>query len=386
VYFEDAKSYFARHGKRYDVIVAEPSNPWVNGVAGLFTTEFYRDTRRYLAPGGLFVQWLQGYEFNDRLMGSVLTALGENFEDYEIYESNPGDLVIVAVAQGKVPPLSPIPEGETGFRESLKRLGITRVESVSARSVGHKQQIAPLLAALGPPVNSDFYPFVQLEAPRARYQGTTARAVQSLSMAAVPLLQMMGGAPTSYLSAAAPEYDAAPRMRALSAATELAHLLLDPGADPLRSREKFARDAALALKRPDALCGSEPPEAAIDALQASAEMTIGRVAPERARALWIEHKWLGCTPRSAYLKQRLDLYAAVAAQDARAMLSRARALLEGPAQGGGAWGRYLLSVAMLGARAAGEREQAQQLWKDYGKTFYPAGDIPPYLVYLVNLG
>src|SRR5262249_6960575 len=26
VYFEDAKSYFARHGKRYDVIMAEPSN------------------------------------------------------------------------------------------------------------------------------------------------------------------------------------------------------------------------------------------------------------------------------------------------------------------------------------------------------------------------
>src|SRR5712691_10733763 len=52
VYFEDAKSYFARHAKRYDVIMSEPSNPWVNGVAGLFTTEFYRDTKRYLAPGG----------------------------------------------------------------------------------------------------------------------------------------------------------------------------------------------------------------------------------------------------------------------------------------------------------------------------------------------
>src|SRR6266702_2455611 len=38
VYFEDAKSYFARHGRRYDVIISEPSNPWVNGVAGLFTT------------------------------------------------------------------------------------------------------------------------------------------------------------------------------------------------------------------------------------------------------------------------------------------------------------------------------------------------------------
>jgi len=59
--------------------MTEPSNPWVNGVAGLFTTEFYRDTKRYLAPGGLFVQWVHSYELNDQLLGSVLAALGENF-------------------------------------------------------------------------------------------------------------------------------------------------------------------------------------------------------------------------------------------------------------------------------------------------------------------
>src|SRR5256714_1619391 len=97
VFIEDAKSYFARHGRLYDVIISEPSNPWVNGVAGLFTTEFYRDSKRYLAPQGLFVQWLQIYEFNDRLLGSIVSALGENFADYEIYETNPGDVLVVAV-------------------------------------------------------------------------------------------------------------------------------------------------------------------------------------------------------------------------------------------------------------------------------------------------
>src|SRR5439155_2338615 len=81
VFFEDAKSYFARHGKRYDVITAEPSNPWVNRVASLVTTEFYRETKRYLAPGGLFVQWLHLYELNDRLFASMVGALSENFTD-----------------------------------------------------------------------------------------------------------------------------------------------------------------------------------------------------------------------------------------------------------------------------------------------------------------
>src|SRR6266581_1541460 len=169
VYFEDAKSYFARHGKRYDVIMSEPSNLWVNGVAALFTTEFYRDTKRYLAPGGLFVQWLHAYDFNDRLLGSMLAALGENFADYEAYIVNSFDLVVVATAEGRVPRPGPLPQKQAAFMEQLRRIGITRSEEIGVRSLGAKKQIGPLFAALGAPVNSDFHPLVQLEAPRSRF-------------------------------------------------------------------------------------------------------------------------------------------------------------------------------------------------------------------------
>ncbi|MDH5247348.1 MAG: fused MFS/spermidine synthase, partial [Betaproteobacteria bacterium] len=41
IVIDDAKSYFARSHLRYDLIVSEPSNPWVSGVASLFTQEFY---------------------------------------------------------------------------------------------------------------------------------------------------------------------------------------------------------------------------------------------------------------------------------------------------------------------------------------------------------
>ena len=39
---DDAKTFFSTYNKQYDLIVSEPSNPWVSGVAGLFSTEFYR--------------------------------------------------------------------------------------------------------------------------------------------------------------------------------------------------------------------------------------------------------------------------------------------------------------------------------------------------------
>jgi len=385
VYFEDAKSYFARHGKRYDVIMTEPSNPWVNGVAGLFTTEFYRDTKRYLAPGGLFVQWVHSYELNDQLLGSVLAALGENFSDYEIYEANSGDLVIVAVAQGEVPRPGPLPEKESAFLKEIGRLGLTRGGAISARTLGRRKQIEVLLAVSAPRVNSDFHPVLQLEAPRARFEGSAARGIQSLGTAPFPVLQMTGGAPQSYLKEPAPQYDLSPRIRMQSVALEISRLLSDRASDPLRSSEKSATDVALVLKRPDALCAENPSQIAIDALHDAAETTIGGLAPDQARALWGERKWLGCAPRSAHIRDRLDVYAAVAARDPKAMLSRARALLAGPAQGGDNWGRYLLSTAILGACAAGEYPEAAELWKRYGRALYPSGNVPPYLVYLLGL-
>jgi hypothetical protein len=384
VYFEDAKSYFARHGRRYDVIISEPSNPWVNGVAGLFTTEFYRDTKRYLAPGGLFVQWMQGYEFNDNLLSSVLAALGENFSDYEIYESNDGDILIVAVAEGQVPPPGPLPEKEIAFLEELRRLGITRAELISARSLAHRKQIDQLVLALAKQVNSDFQPVVQLEAPRARFEGTTARGIHTLATAPFPILEMMGDARPSYLKQAAPGIDPSLRLRFQSVAVEIARLVLDRAADPLLTQEKAASSIALALQRPAALCAKEPSALALDQLQTAAELTLGGLGAEQARPLWVERQWLGCAPRSAHVRDRLDVYAAIAARDAKAMLIRARALLEAAPKGGDSWGRYLLTTALLGATAAGEHAEAQKLWQTYGKLFYPGGDMPLYVYYLVN--
>src|SRR5581483_9178195 len=72
IVIDDAKSFFASSGQRYDIILSEPSNPWVSGVSGLFTTEFYARVRRYLSDDGVFGQWLHLYELNDGLVLSVL--------------------------------------------------------------------------------------------------------------------------------------------------------------------------------------------------------------------------------------------------------------------------------------------------------------------------
>src|SRR5438874_900895 len=57
----DGRNFLFTTPDRYDVIISEPSNPWISGLASLFSEEFFRLTRAHLSPGGVMVQWIQLY-------------------------------------------------------------------------------------------------------------------------------------------------------------------------------------------------------------------------------------------------------------------------------------------------------------------------------------
>ncbi len=93
----DARTFFHTQNLSYDLIVSVPSNPWVSGVASLFSLEFYHHIKRYLNPGGQLVQWLQLYEFNNELLLHIIKALDESFKYVSVYRApEEPDVVIVA--------------------------------------------------------------------------------------------------------------------------------------------------------------------------------------------------------------------------------------------------------------------------------------------------
>ncbi|VAX06283.1 Spermidine synthase long [hydrothermal vent metagenome] len=99
--FDDARTYFSTTGKQYDIIVSEPSNPWVSGVSSLFSQEFYQHTKRFLKPDGLLVQWMHLPEFNSDLMLSIIKALNTAFSQVKVYHSpyKENDVLLVASQQ-----------------------------------------------------------------------------------------------------------------------------------------------------------------------------------------------------------------------------------------------------------------------------------------------
>lgn len=95
---DDARTFFSKSKKQYDVIISEPSNPWVSGVSSLFSKEFYLHSKRYLKPGGILVQWMHLPEFNSELMLTIITALNTAFPHVKVYHSPyvENDVLLVA--------------------------------------------------------------------------------------------------------------------------------------------------------------------------------------------------------------------------------------------------------------------------------------------------
>lgn len=100
VILEDGRTHLAVSRALYDVIVSEPSNPWVAGNNNLFTLEFYRLVRSRLAAGGVFVQWVQLYELSPQTLASLLTTFRSVFPEAYVFLTLASDLVLVATPPG----------------------------------------------------------------------------------------------------------------------------------------------------------------------------------------------------------------------------------------------------------------------------------------------
>lgn len=225
-HIEDAKSYFSFHHRKYDIIISEPSNPWVSGVASLFTSEFYSRIRQHVNDDGLFIQWIQLYEIDMPLVASIMNALSPHFSDYVIYAASRADMLIVAR------PVGTLREHYQSFSSlgdmagELRRIDVLGPQDIKVRLLGNKKVLAPYFASYAITTNSDFSPVVDLYAVRSRFFMKSAYdQFHGLSMNRLPIVQMLGGRmddPTTPLVS----YAAYPKSQKIHISEMLYHYLM----------------------------------------------------------------------------------------------------------------------------------------------------------------
>ena len=95
----DGRSHLALSSAQYDVIISEPSNPWMAGVAALFTREFFETVRDRLAPGGILCQWVHTYDISDADLRSVVQTFASVFPQGTMWLVGNGDLLLLGSAE-----------------------------------------------------------------------------------------------------------------------------------------------------------------------------------------------------------------------------------------------------------------------------------------------
>jgi predicted membrane-bound spermidine synthase len=92
----DAREVLMAGRGSYDLVFSEPSNPYRAGIASLFTREFYEAVESRLEPDGLFLQWVQAYEVDERTVSTVMATLADVFPEVEVWQVHQIDMLLVA--------------------------------------------------------------------------------------------------------------------------------------------------------------------------------------------------------------------------------------------------------------------------------------------------
>ncbi len=174
IHIEDAKTFFSNHPFKYDIILSEPSNPWVSGVASLFTVEFYEHIKNSLNDHGILCQWIHLYELDLVSFASVVQALEKNFLYYTLYATNLGDVLIIAGNDQEIPLPGKEVFANAKAQSYLKRIGILSLDDLNSTIQGNRTIYSPLLKSYRAPINSDYFPFLEFHAAKSRFMGNNS--------------------------------------------------------------------------------------------------------------------------------------------------------------------------------------------------------------------
>lgn len=360
IIYEDAKTYFAARREAYDLIVSEPSNPWVSGVASLFSDEFYGRIVAYLRPDGYFAQWIQLYESDIGVVASITKALSRHFGAYEIYNLDDHDILIVATRSAALAaPNAQILQWPT-MRAELERVGVQSMSDIQWRLIGDGRLLDPLFSTEDVPANSDFFPFVDLNAPRSRFLLSTANELPQLTVLPMPFLELLRADGPVSPSLEPSEHSSLQRDRRLRRALAIRRALSNGKLDDLDA--KTAAWLQLVEASGEACADLAGQKVWAESLQNLSSMTAPFLSAPELAEVWNRVKDTACyREATGDARTWADLLAAVAARNSDQTFTLGIQLMRQPAALAKEDLSYLTTVVATAALHQGQREQARTL-------------------------
>jgi spermidine synthase len=177
----DGRNHLLLSGRQYDVIISEPSNPWMAGVSGLFTREFFELARSRLAAGGLFCQWAHIYNMNEAELRTIVASFTDAFDSAALFLLSESDVLLLGAKED----LPLVSRAELEGRLDRDRVRADLLEVGVRGSYG----IRALFAASTPPLSewareadrhTDDRPLLEFRAARTLHEDTSRENRQAI--------------------------------------------------------------------------------------------------------------------------------------------------------------------------------------------------------------
>jgi len=170
IVLEDALTYLKLAKINFDVIISEPSNPWIAGIGNLFSKEYFERCKTKLTSDGLMVQWFHTYELSDDIMKLILHTFKVVFPYAQLWNSQQGDIIMVG---SKKPINLNAKQLEQKFQlEKVKNdFNKIKIENIFTFLSCEAFSDEGFYRISGnPTVNSELHPRLEFEAPEAFYR------------------------------------------------------------------------------------------------------------------------------------------------------------------------------------------------------------------------
>jgi len=178
---EDGRNHVAMTDKTYDVIISEPSNPWISGVGVLFTRDFYELVRKRLNPGGLVCVWVHT-NMSPESFKSILRSFTEVFPQVTMWESIIGDdYLLIGSEEPYALPYEKVTEWlqneEKG--KDLRGIGVRSVGDLMSMFIMDTGKLIQFSSLA--PVHTDDNALLEFSAPEYIYKDERAVIVRQLT-------------------------------------------------------------------------------------------------------------------------------------------------------------------------------------------------------------
>jgi spermidine synthase len=176
----DGRNQVRASPETYDVIISEPSNPWIAGVANLFTREFYETLAARLAPQGIACQWIHLYALNTDDLRMVINTFSQTFPHMSLWTSSGSDVMLVGSEHEITIDFNFIQEQfkQPEIRDDFQLVGIRHAEGFFSNYWLNDSALRQI--AQGAAMNTDNLPLLEFSAPLSLFHNTRKKNIKYL--------------------------------------------------------------------------------------------------------------------------------------------------------------------------------------------------------------